>query len=198
MATGTRACGRTAVDSGESTAPAKASFESVAEFGFKSAEVGLDELALRDHNQIEPRRDFVSTKNLSNQSFSSISDDRTAQLSRRGDTQPAEWRRIGQREQGKERAVRLRALVVDPLVISPPPDSISLAESSRRVDGGSLAHERPGPFGTLVADGQALAALGAPPLEDYPSIFRAHPNQKTVRLLATPGIWLERPLSLHE
>jgi hypothetical protein len=54
------------------------------------------------------------------------------------------------------------------------------------------------PCELLAADRQALAALGAAPLEHEATVLAAHPDQKTVSLSATTVIGLERTLSLHD
>jgi hypothetical protein len=43
-------------------------------------------------------------------------------------------------------------------------------------------------------DGEPLASLGAPPLEDLPSTWRTHPLPEAVRLLPSARVWLIRPL----
>lgn len=55
-----------------------------------------------------------------------------------------------------------------------------------------------GTFATVDAlDGEALASLCAPPLQDLPPALRFHPRAKSVRLLAPAHIGLERPLHLR-
>jgi hypothetical protein len=55
-----------------------------------------------------------------------------------------------------------------------------------------------GAFATVGAlDGEALASLCAPPLQDLPPALRLHPRAKSVRLLAPAHIGLERPLHLR-
>jgi hypothetical protein len=52
-----------------------------------------------------------------------------------------------------------------------------------------------GAFATVAAlDGEALATLCAPPLQDLSPALRLHPRAKSVRLLAPAHIGLERPL----
>ena len=68
----------------------------VAIIGFKGGQAGVEQLALRHDDDVEAWRDLVSTENLSNQSFSSVSLNRAAELLRRRDAQPADraagWR----------------------------------------------------------------------------------------------------------
>jgi len=57
----------------QSAGLAEASFNEVAVVGFKGAQAGVEKLPLGDDHDVESWGDLVSTKDLSNQSFSSIS-----------------------------------------------------------------------------------------------------------------------------
>ena len=57
--------------------------------GFKSAQAGVEEIALGDNDDVKSIRDLIPTENLSNQSFRSITLDRATELLRGGDSQPA-------------------------------------------------------------------------------------------------------------
>ena len=46
----------------------------------KGTQAGFQELTLRHDDHVEPRRDLISTENLSNQSLSSVSLNRATQL----------------------------------------------------------------------------------------------------------------------
>ena len=73
-------------------------FEEVAIVGFKDGQAGVEQLALRDDDDVEPGRDLVATENLSYQSFSAISlrPRRPASASRRCPSRPiAELRWAG-------------------------------------------------------------------------------------------------------
>jgi hypothetical protein len=50
----------------------------------------------------------------------------------------------------------------------------------------------------FAADSETLPALGASPLQHEPAVFRAHPDQKSVRPLAPASVRLECALALHE
>jgi hypothetical protein len=54
------------------------SFDEVSIVSFKGAQAGVEELTLGDYDDVKSWRDFISTENLSNQSFSSISLNRAA------------------------------------------------------------------------------------------------------------------------
>jgi hypothetical protein len=54
-----------------------------------------------------------------------------------------------------------------------------------------------GPWLRLGANGQSLASLGAPALQNETAIFGAHPDQKPVRPTAVATIWLKRSLAFH-
>ncbi len=57
--------------------------------GFKNGQAGVEQLAFGDDDDVEAWRELVTTKNLSYQSFSAISDHGAAQLAGRGNSQPA-------------------------------------------------------------------------------------------------------------
>jgi hypothetical protein len=81
---------------------AESSFDEVSVIGFKGNQAGVEEIALGDDDHVESRGDFVSTKNLSNQSFSSISLNRSTYLPGCGDPEPSHTPLVGQ---DKDRAV---------------------------------------------------------------------------------------------
>ena len=72
------------------SASPKGAVESVTELGFKGSQAGVQQLAFRHDDDVEARGEFVATENLSNQSFGSISVNRSAELLRRGNPQPAD------------------------------------------------------------------------------------------------------------
>jgi hypothetical protein len=80
---------------------------------FKSIQTGVEQIALGNDNHIESRRNLVSTKDLSNESFSPIPLNRPTQLARSGDTQPADRQRIGPREEGAVTAMNPTAVLID-------------------------------------------------------------------------------------
>jgi len=87
--------------------------EVVTVFGFKGSQGGVKQPAIRHDDDVEARRDLVTTENFSNQSFSSIPLDRASQLLRGGDPQPAERKLVGQDEEGTVAAVNPGAMLVD-------------------------------------------------------------------------------------
>ena len=78
-----------------SAALAKASFDEVSVIGFKGAQAGVEKFALGDYDDVEPRGDLVSTKNLSNQSFGSISLNGAAEFFCRRDSKPSDAPLVG-------------------------------------------------------------------------------------------------------
>lgn len=64
---------------------AKTAFENVPEFGFNGSQTGIHELSPWDDNNVEPWREFISTKHFSNQPLRFVPDDRAAQLLGGGD-----------------------------------------------------------------------------------------------------------------
>jgi len=65
---------------GSASSPS-AAFENVAEFSFKSDQAGVEQFPLWHDHDVEPRRELVATKYLSNQSFGPVPDHGAAQLS---------------------------------------------------------------------------------------------------------------------
>ena len=96
---------------------AKRFLENVAEFSFKGCQAGVEQFAFRDDDDVEAWRELVATKNLSNQSFSSISLDRTAEFPGGGDSQPADRQAVREREQRQIAAVRPDTAIVNLLVL---------------------------------------------------------------------------------
>jgi hypothetical protein len=62
----------------------KVSFNEGPVLGFKDCQAGVKQFAPGDNDHVEPWRDLVTAKNLSNQTFSAVSLDRAAELLRGG------------------------------------------------------------------------------------------------------------------
>ena len=92
---------------------AEASFDEVSVISFKGAQAGVEKFTLRDHDDIESWGDLVTTKDLSNQSFSSISLYRAADLPGRRDPEPAHAQIVGQEEHRAVAAMESNAPLVD-------------------------------------------------------------------------------------
>ena len=90
-----------------------AAFECCAVFDFKDGQAGVEQLALGHDDDIEARRNLVSTKHLSNQSFSSIPCDRAPQLPGRGNAKAPDRPAVGQNEQRRVPPVNPSATLVD-------------------------------------------------------------------------------------
>jgi hypothetical protein len=106
----------------------QASFDEGSVINFKGAQAGVKQLALRDHDHIEPRRDLVSTKDLSNQSFSSIPLNRSTDLPGRGDPEPSHTPRVGEDEDRAVAAVDSNPPLVDLLELRTPADMFGWTE----------------------------------------------------------------------
>ena len=114
---------------GRHSAPlAKASFDEVSVISFKDAQAGVEILALRNDDDVEPRRYLISTKYLSNQSFSSVSSNRSADFSCRRDPEPSYAMLVGQDKNRAVAAVESNALFVDLLEFRPTPDVFGWTE----------------------------------------------------------------------
>jgi hypothetical protein len=112
----------------ESAASGKTAGEQMSVIGFKGVQGGIEEIALRHDDDVETRRDLITTENLSNQSFSSISSNRVAEFPSGRDPEAADPELVGQQEHRRVAAVRLDATVVDPLEFRTPPDALGRPE----------------------------------------------------------------------
>jgi hypothetical protein len=95
---------------------------------FNGSQAGVEQLPLRDDDNVHPWSELVATKNLSNQTFSSISNDGAADFFRRRYAQPADDHVVGEREQGEQPAMHPAASIVDPLVFDATTDPLVPAE----------------------------------------------------------------------
>ena len=107
----------------------EASFDEVSVISFKGAQAGVEELTLGNHDDIEPWRDLISTKDLSNQSFSSVSLNRAADLPGRRDPEPSHPPLVGQYENRAVAAVDANTALVDLLELRAPADVFDWTES---------------------------------------------------------------------
>ena len=118
------------------------------------------------------------TKNLSNQSFSSVSLNGSAEFFRRRDAQTSDRPVVGQDEHGRKAPVDPYAAFIDFLKLGAAADVFMRPE--------------PRQISLFAADGQPLAAFRPAALQHQPPVFRAHPHQKAVCATATTAVWLER------
>src|SRR5262249_12590613 len=104
-------------------------FELVEVIALKGCQAGVEQFPLGHDNDIEPRRDLVATKNLSNQTFRSVSRDRPAKLARGRDTQPRVRQLVGQQEEREIPAMRPGPAVVNPLEIGADQNPFTAAQA---------------------------------------------------------------------
>src|SRR6185503_20007656 len=90
-------------------------FKAVAIVGFKDGQGGVEHPAFGYDHDIKPWRDVIVTKNLSNQSFSPVSLNRSAELLRRRDAQPSDRAIVGQYEHSRKAPVDPDAAFIDVL-----------------------------------------------------------------------------------
>ena len=158
-------------------------FKAVAIVGFKDGQGGVKHLALGYDHHIKPRRDVVTSENLSYQSFSSVSLNGSAELFRRRDAQASDRAVVGQDEHGCVAPVNPGAALIDFLKLGAAADAFVRPKPRQRC--------------LFAADGQALAALRPAAFEHQPPVFGAHPHQKPVRFRPVAGVRLERTLPFH-
>jgi hypothetical protein len=101
-----------------STPLAEATLDDGAVISFKDTQTGANQFVFGDHNDVESLGDLVSTENLSNQSFSFVSLNGSAEFSRGRDPQPARKLGVRQEEHCAIPAAHSEAAVVDPLEFS--------------------------------------------------------------------------------
>jgi len=150
--------------------------------GFKGVQAGVEEIALRHDDDVEAMGDFITTKNLSNQSLSSISPNRAAELAGGGDAETADPEIVGQQEHGCKAAIHFDAAIVDPLKFCAAADPLGWSELQ-----------------LFAADREPLAPLCAAAFQHQTAVFRAHSDEKSMRPLPAARIRLKRAHSLgHE
>ena len=140
--------------------------------GFKGGQAGVEQLALGHDDDVEARRDLVATENLSNQSFSSISLDRAAQLPASprcpaGRSSSAGWAGRTACSSGRGPGRRARRSRWN--------------SARRRMCSLRRGTGRRPALVLFAADRQALAALGAAALQHQTAVLGAHPHQEPVR-----------------
>ena len=91
---------------------------------FKDGQGGVEQLALGNDDDVEPGSDLVPTENLSNQSFSSVSCNRSAELFRSCDAKASHRTLVGKDEYGCEAPVDACAPLVDFLKLGAAPDTL--------------------------------------------------------------------------
>lgn len=99
-------------------------FNDLAVISFKDGQGGVEQLALGDDDDVEPRRDVVPTKNLSNQSFSSVSLNSSAELFRSCDAQTPYRALVGEDEHRREPPMEAGAAFIDCLKLGAAPDAL--------------------------------------------------------------------------
>jgi hypothetical protein len=85
---------------------------------FKDTQTGVEQLALRDNNHVESVCDLVSTEDLSNQSLSFVSLNRSTQFSGRRNPQSTPGLGIREEEHGAIPAADPETAIIDPLEFS--------------------------------------------------------------------------------
>ena len=146
---------------------------------FKGTQGRVKQLALRHDDHVEAGRDFVTTKNLSNQAFSSVSSDGAAELARGRDAEPANAELVREHKHRRVAAMDFDTAVVHLLELCAAADPLGWSELQ-----------------LFAADGQTLAPLRTAAFQHQPPVFGAHADQKPVRPLAAARIRLKRADSL--
>src|ERR1700687_131958 len=109
---------------------AEASFGIAAVFNLKGSQTGVEQLAPRNNDDVKAGRNLVTTENLTNQAFRSISFNRAPQALGGGDPQPADRQRVAQNEQGGKAAMNPGATLVNLLKFGATADVFVWPETS--------------------------------------------------------------------
>ena len=108
---------------------AEATFEEASVIRFKDRQAGVEQLALGNDDDIEALRDRVTTENLSNQAFCSISHYCPAQLPCRRDAQARDAFVVGQDKHRAETASDPRSAIVYLLILGAASDPVFSTKS---------------------------------------------------------------------
>jgi hypothetical protein len=99
-------------------------FEAVAVIGFKDTQAGVEELACGDDDNVVARGDLVKSERFSNQSFSSVSLNRSAKPSSGRDSQPPSLEGIGPEKHRDQTPPHPRALLEHRLKLGTSTDAL--------------------------------------------------------------------------
>lgn len=181
--------------------PRDAPFEGAAEIGLEAGICGIEQLTPRDDDNIDAlraRQRGAQPENFSNQSFSPISPDGIAKLSRRHYSQAKRLQTVRGHDEREIAAADPDASLESPLELSPALHPPAFAKRLGAHFGAFLTGSDTGdgvdPKRRSGRHGQPLPALGAPALQNEPSFLARHADKKAVCALAAPAIRLEGTL----
>ncbi|OFV94508.1 MAG: hypothetical protein A3G76_12190 [Acidobacteria bacterium RIFCSPLOWO2_12_FULL_65_11] len=106
-------------------------FEAGAVIGFKDTQTGFEQLASGNNDDIETRRDLVTTENLSYQAFSSVSLNGATELLGRRNPQTSDLALVRQHEQCGKSSTDSGPVLVDLLELRTPMDPLVGLEPSQ-------------------------------------------------------------------
>ena len=98
--------------------------EGLTVIGFKDAQGGVEQLTLGDDDDVKARRDVVATENLSNQSFSPVSLNGSAELFRRRDAETSYRALVGEDEHCRVAPMDPGAAFIHFLKLGTAPDAL--------------------------------------------------------------------------
>jgi hypothetical protein len=156
------------------------------EFGLETCKRGIEQLAARHDDDVEAGGRLVMAEQLAHAPLGPVSNHGRPELAGGGDAQPRMWTLRCVYEHGHQAAMVLAARIVDPGVLAALPD-VLLGAKRAGLAQSALA---------FVGDGEALAALRAPTLQDQTAVLRGHPHQKAMGLLPAARIRLVCTLTL--
>ena len=157
-------------------------------FTLKGSQAGIQQLALRNNDEIEAGHDLMTTEHLTNEAFCSVAINRSPESLARGNSQSPDRELVFQNEHDGEAAVDLRPALVHSLEFRVPANVFVSPKARHKLLESELL---------FAAHRKALATFCAPTLEHQAAIFRAHAHEKPVRFASMPSVWLKCTLALH-
>lgn len=160
----------------------------VPEICLDGGEISIQQIRFRNDDHVPARSGgLVSAKDLSNQSFSSVSLNRAPQSARGDDPEATPIEPVGQEQGRHEPPGGPQPLLVDALELGAATNPFPGGKSCRSV---RLHHE---PVRRRELQGQALTSLRAAPLQHQPAVLRTHTHQEPVGSFPAPVVGLIRP-----
>jgi hypothetical protein len=121
---------------------AETPFNVAAVFDLKGSQTGVEQLVSRNNNDVKAGRNLVTTENLSNQAFRSISFNRAPQALGSGDPQPADRQLVRQNEQSGKAAMNPGTTLVNLLKFGATADVFVWPETSHGLQRSCASNRR--------------------------------------------------------
>jgi hypothetical protein len=169
--------------------PGSTTLERSAKIGFKAGIGGIEQFSTGYYDDVDGRFDrqpYGLPEDLSYQPFGAIPLDRIPQLSGGHDTEPRDPAVVGGDEDGQIPALGPERQIENAGEFVAAPNPAGFREALGAHTGLPAAARS-----LRGRNREAFTPLGAPPLQDEPTVFRRHAHEESVRALAAPAVWLE-------